>query len=56
MTTGWLIPLAATVRLEISDGGRTVIAEWEFDRELVGTHGSPQITGNPCEPRVNGTR
>ena len=50
-TTGWLIPLAATVRLEISDGGRTVNAGWEFDRELVGTHGSPQIAGNPYEPR-----
>ncbi|MGQ0776064.1 MAG: DUF6065 family protein [Pseudonocardiales bacterium] len=51
MTTGWLIPLAATVRLEISDGGRTVNAGWEFDRELVGTHGSLQIAGNPYEPR-----
>lgn len=51
MTTGWLIPLAATVRLEISDGGRTVTAGWEFDRELVSTHGVSQVAGNPYEPR-----
>lgn len=32
LATGWIIPLAATVKLEISDGGRTVEAGWRFDR------------------------
>jgi hypothetical protein len=35
MTTGWILPLAATVRLEIKDGGRSVEAGWEFDRVMV---------------------
>lgn len=51
MATGWLVPLAATVRLKISDGGRTVDAGWEFDRELVSNHNAFQVAGNPYEPR-----
>ena len=51
MTAGWIIPLAATVRLEISDGGRTVNAGWEFDRTMVSNHSAPQVAGNPHEPR-----
>ena len=51
LTTGWIVPLAATVRLEVSDGGETVHAGWEFDRELVSPHGAWQATGNPWEPR-----
>ena len=37
LSVGWIIPLAATVRLEIKDGGSTVNAGWEFDRGMVGT-------------------
>jgi hypothetical protein len=48
---GWIVPLAATVRLEISDEGKTVSAGWEFDREMVSTHGAHQTAGNPWEPR-----
>ncbi len=51
MTTGWILPLAATVRLEIKDGGRTVDAGWEFDKVMVSNHGSHQVAGNPYEPR-----
>ena len=50
MSAGWIIPLAAPVRLEISDGGTTVTAGWEFDRELVSNHASFQIAGSPYEP------
>ncbi|HEV7322934.1 MAG TPA: DUF6065 family protein [Ensifer sp.] len=50
MTTGWLLPLAATVRLEIKDEGRTVTAGWEFDRVMVSNHGAHQVAGNPKEP------
>jgi hypothetical protein len=50
MTAGWFIPLAATVQLEISDGGHTVTAGWEFDREMVSNHASFQIAGSPYEP------
>jgi hypothetical protein len=50
MSAGWIIPLAAPVRLEISEDGRTVSAGWEFDREMVSNHGSFQIAGSPYEP------
>jgi hypothetical protein len=50
MTTGWILPLAATVRLEIRDEGRTVDAGWEFDRTMVSNHGAHQVAGNPKEP------
>jgi len=51
MGTGSIVPLAATVRLEVGDGGTTVTAGWEFDRELVSTHSAHQAAGNPFEPR-----
>lgn len=51
LSTGWIIPLAATVRLEVKDGGRTVDAGWEFDRTMVSNHGPHQVAGNPNEPR-----
>lgn len=51
MTTGWLLTLAATVRLEIKDGGTAVDAGWEFDRVMVSNHGAHQVSGNPRQPR-----
>ncbi|NEX46553.1 DUF6065 family protein [Pseudotabrizicola algicola] len=47
MTTGWIIPLAATVRLDILDNGSTVEAGWDFDRTMVSNHGMHQVRGNP---------
>lgn len=55
MTTGWIIVLPATVRLEISEEGARVDAGWEFDRTLVSNHGAHQVKGNayghrpPCK-------
>jgi hypothetical protein len=51
MNLGWLLPLAATVRLDVADDGERVAAGWEFDRELVSTHAPFQAAGNPYEPR-----
>lgn len=51
LATGWILPLCATVRLEIKDGGKTVDAGWEFDRTMVSNHSTHQIAGNPFEPR-----
>lgn len=51
LAVGWIIPLAATVRVEISDGGKNVTAGWEHDREMVSTHEPFQVAGNPYEPR-----
>lgn len=51
MTSGWIIRLAATVRLEISEGGKTVNAGWDFDKVMVSNHNAYQIAGNPLEPR-----
>lgn len=50
MTAGWIIRLAATVRMEISDGGKTVDTAWDFDRTLVSNHGAHQVAGNPRQP------
>jgi hypothetical protein len=51
MTTGWIIPLAATVRLDIRDGGAQVEAGWDFDRTMVSEHGPHQVAGNPWGAR-----
>jgi hypothetical protein len=51
LTTGWIMPIAATVRLEIKDDGKTVTAGWEFDRELVSNHGPYQVAGSPFGAR-----
>jgi hypothetical protein len=48
---GWLLPVAATVRLELSDEGAQVQAGWEIDHEMVSPHGAFQAAGNPWEPR-----
>lgn len=51
LTTGWILPLAATVRLEIRDDGATVDAGWEIDRVMVSNHGMHQVAGNPLGAR-----
>lgn len=45
--TGWLVPLAATVRLEVTNDGNEVTAGWEFDRQMVSNHAPFQVAGNP---------
>ncbi len=50
MMTGWILPLGATVRLEIRENGSIVDAGWEFDRTMVSNHGAHQVAGNPREP------
>ncbi len=51
MTTGWILPVAATVRLEVRDGGMTVDAGWEFDKTMISNHHSYQIAGHPVAGR-----
>lgn len=51
MTTGWIIPLAATVRMEVKDNGATVNSGWDFDRTMVSSHGMHQVRGNPWGDR-----
>lgn len=51
MTLGFILPLAATTRLEIKEGGKTVEAGWEFDKVMVSNHGSHQIAGHPLDGR-----
>lgn len=51
MTTGWIIPLAATVRLVIRDGGATVDAGWDIDQTMVSNHGPHQVAGHPAGAR-----
>ncbi|MDO5658112.1 MAG: hypothetical protein Q4G36_07295 [Paracoccus sp. (in: a-proteobacteria)] len=47
MNTGWIIPLAAELRLEISNSGTEVVGGWDFDRTLMSNHGENQVAGNP---------
>lgn len=51
MALGYILPLAATTRLEVSDGGKTVNAGWEFDKVMVSNHGSHQVNGHPHADR-----
>ena len=51
MSTGWILPLAATVRLDIRDEGAWVEAGWDFDKTMVSNHGLHQVRGNPCGKR-----
>jgi len=46
LTLGYILPLAATVRLEIAEGGAKVHAGWEFDKVMVSNHGSYQVAGH----------
>jgi hypothetical protein len=51
LSTGWILPLAATVRLEVRDSGASVTGGWNTDLEMVSPHGPGQVAGNPYEPR-----
>jgi hypothetical protein len=48
---GWILPLAATVRLEITDNGNTVNTGWDFDRPMTSNHHAYQVAGHPHLPR-----
>ncbi len=54
MATGWIIPLAATVRLKIVKDGAQVETGWEFDRTMASNHLPYQIKGHPAQPRPPG--
>ncbi len=51
MTTGWILTLPATVRMDISDAGGRVDCAWDFDRPLVANHAMHQVKGNPMGGR-----
>lgn len=48
---GWILPLAATVRIEIADNGNTVNTGWDFDRPMTSNHNGYQVAGHPHQPR-----
>ena len=50
MTAGWIIPLAASVRLEVSQSGGKVDIGWEFDRPMISEHAPGQVAGHPRAP------
>lgn len=51
LSAGWILPLAATVRLEIRDNGQTVDAGWDFDKTMASNHHAYQVAGHPLLPR-----
>jgi hypothetical protein len=51
MSLGWIIPLAASVRLQVADDGKTVEYGSFFDRPMVSDHQPYQIAGHPAQPR-----
>ncbi len=50
LTLGWIMPLAATVRLEISDGGAQIDCGWDFDKVMISPHNVEQVKGHPRLP------
>lgn len=50
LTIGWIIPLAASVRLEVSEGGTKVDVGWEFDQTMISAHNPGQVAGHPKAP------
>lgn len=50
MTLGWIIPLAATVRFEVSENGSRIDCGWDFDKTMVSPHGAGQVAGHPRLP------
>lgn len=51
LMAGWILPLAATVRIEIADNGQTVNTGWDFDKTMVSNHHPYQVSGHPMQPR-----
>ncbi len=51
MTLGWILPLCATVRLEIAENGARLDAGWDFDRTMISFHNPEQVRGHPLQPR-----
>jgi Family of unknown function (DUF6065) len=51
MALGWILPLAASVRLQVADDGETVEYGSFFDRPMVSEHQPYQIAGHPAQPR-----
>jgi len=51
LMAGWILPLAATVRIEIADKGETVNTGWDFDKTMVSNHHPYQVNGHPMQPR-----
>ena len=50
LSFGWILPLAATVRFEVSEGGTKIDCGWDFDKEMVSPHGAGQVAGHPRLP------
>lgn len=50
MMAGWVIGLAVTIRLDISENGRRVDVGWEFDRAMVSHHGTHQVARKSAHP------
>lgn len=51
LMAGWMLPLAATVRIDIRDNGQTVDTGWDFDKTMVSNHHPYQVNGHPMQPR-----
>jgi antitoxin (DNA-binding transcriptional repressor) of toxin-antitoxin stability system len=50
LTLGWIVPLAATVRIEISENGSRIECGWEFDKVMISSHNVEQVKGHPSLP------
>lgn len=50
MTFGWMVTLAATVRIEVSENGSRNDCGWDFDKTMVSSHGAGQVAGHPRLP------
>ena len=50
LSAGWVLPLAATVRLEVTNDGGQVDCGWDFDRTMISNHSPQQVAGHPRLP------
>lgn len=52
LRSGWILPLATMMRLEVRTAGPTADAGWEFDKVMASNHAPFQAAGDPSHPRL----
>lgn len=50
MSVGWIIPTAADIEIKTNNDGSYVEYKWQFQGNMMESHGTDQITGHPKLP------
>lgn len=43
LATGWIIPVPAEIRVDITDNGQGINTSWKYDKELIASHQGWQV-------------